>query len=235
MKHAVARSLTIGLLASLFLALHSPAQAREVGEPEVDVLFIGDSTTARYNDVTGSAKRGWWSIVAHQYRLELRLSAESGSGMLHHGRRCAGTRFGDRLKAVDQARPDIIFAIGGRNDYRYCVKGKAKRATQKQMRTAVKDYYRLLAKRADRLGVERDHVIVGTNWGTTLKKWRDPVKRAIKKYAKHYGFTYVALPTLKRSETVDGTHANKAGNERIARSLLDRKRVRAALRHARDH
>ena len=83
------------------------------------IVVVGDSITARYDDVPGSERQGWWSMVARHVDAPVETYAQSGSGYLRRGGLCNGTTFDQREKALEGS-PSILIIEGGRNDWAVC-------------------------------------------------------------------------------------------------------------------
>ncbi len=218
----VRRSAPLAVVALVFALLSgAPASSSVSGRT---MLVFGDSISSWYSDEKGSPSRAWWSFVGERLNMNVRVSAEPGSGYWDRGNLCGGTTFGDRLGQVARVRPDVVVVAGGRNDYRGCTgHGSQQRGIKRSSsEKAVKSYLGKLAAAVDRAGVPRSNVYVFTPWGTVIREKHYYIWRAQRKYAKAYGFKYVEVRFLDRKYTLDGTHPNEAGSRRLADGLLSK-------------
>lgn len=193
------------------------------------IMVIGDSITAWYRDKPGSAKQGWWSILARDPKVDasrIATYAEGGSGMNVRGNKCRGTSFGSRTKYVKAKDVDFLIIAGGRNDYNRCdSKNRKKRLTTTQQRAGIKKYMAHLDKHVREKKIPHDHVLVMTPWGKTQRSTGTKIQSYVKHYAEREGFTYVSTKTLPKSYTIDNKHPNLSGSKYLAkvmtRALLD--------------
>lgn len=97
--------------------------------PKPTIMVIGDSITARYNDIPGHANRGWWSFVGESLGANMTTWAESGTGILARGgaKYCKLmdknplTTHGYRTKrALRWYKFDGLIVEVGANDWRRC-------------------------------------------------------------------------------------------------------------------
>jgi len=206
------------------------------------VLVFGDSISAshRYTPY-GTAKRpqAWWAHVAQAASVpprEVMLSAESGSGLLMRGMSkgggtiCTGTTFRERLGDIATTRPDVIMVEVGRNDVRACQGGRPRRATAAERRAAAVRFFDALAAAADRQGVRRSNVYVLTAWGSAQSNFQVDVTTLYEAQVRARGFSWVPVPALVKSQTVDGTHPTAAGAKVLGTSVAHGSDVVTAIR-----
>lgn len=181
------------------------------------IVVVGDSITARYNDTPGHEEQGWWSVVARQYRADVRTYAQSGSGYLRPGLSCTGDRFPDRLWAFTGTPPSIFLIEGGRNDWATCVDGHLVPATDDQIRIAVERYMDMVK------GVMpiETRVLVLAPWGPNQAAEGIRVTELIRAAAAERGFEFVdTAGVLGPNHVIDGVHPNRAGNLAIADRVI---------------
>jgi lysophospholipase L1-like esterase len=221
-----------GVLAVILVVLGGiPADAAP--RPNGTLLVIGDSITARYDDVVGP-KRGWWSVVAEKAGMKAIVSAESGSGFLMRGATlpdgtaggtCSGSGFTQRLDVVKAVKPDAIVVAGGRNDFKICVAGKKRAATRAETKTAIATYMRNLSTLTRSLGIPASNVYVASPWGSAYADQGRYIRPWVKAFGELHGFTWLPTGTLASKYTLDGTHPNAAGNVELARRVLERSNI----------
>lgn len=229
-RTTVAATLAVTLLASVLLASPSAAKGKQR-----TMVVIGDSITWRYNNVHGSASRGWWSYLGSKLHLKVVRHAERGSGYGRRGKKsdgsnsCKGTTFAARL-TKKKVRRDIkaarvVILAGGVNDYRRCRWDP----TEKRWRLApsnpatIERQITLTMTRLAALRRRPTSVFVTAPWGSGKgvaadKEW---ITQLIEAEAKRHGFRYVdtAHGTLNGKRTNDGVHPNAAGNLRLYRDI----------------
>jgi lysophospholipase L1-like esterase len=236
-------AVSLAVLAALLLST-APAHAEEAAEPVPGprLMVVGDSISASWRyaeqaDADRGKIKAWWAYLGEAIGTEQHptISAQAGSGMLKRGSRsfediadvdatyggCSGTTFGERLQRVEETAPAVLVVEGGRNDFKICdSQGKSRAATTSETRSAVKRYFSDLKRVTNRLGMAPGNVFVVTPWGTTFVPQRDTVTYYVERYATHQGFTYVPLPVLAKSYTLDGTHPNAKGTKKVASMIL---------------
>ncbi|SKB07841.1 GDSL-type esterase/lipase family protein [Aeromicrobium choanae] len=191
------------------------------------VLVFGDSfsATRRYS-AAGTARRpkAWWAHVAAAAGLpasEVMVSAEGGSGLLARGhgekpQACTGSTFGERLTDLATTDPDVVIVEVGRNDTHRCRAGVRVMATAAERRDAAAAYFATLARLADRQGIPRSFVYVMTPWGSSGGAHKIATSTQYEALAKARGFTWIALPSLVRSQTIDAIHPTATGASTLA-------------------
>lgn len=205
------------------------------------VLVFGDSfsATRRYSaGGTRTRPKAWWAHVADAAGLpasEVMVSAEGGSGLLArgHGERleaCTGTTFGERLTDLATTDPDLVIVEVGRNDVHRCRAGVRVPATAAERRAAADAYFATLARLADRQGIPRSFVYVMTPWGSSGGAGKIATATQYEALAKARGFTWIALPSLVRSQTIDAIHPTAAGASTLAAWAMRGSDLTAAIR-----
>ena len=196
------------------------ATAGTCEDPEPRRLtVVGDSITARYNNIPGDPNEGWWSMVGTAMGYETTKVAMSGVGFLRKQPDCNGTRFGGLLRDVIASEPDIIIVAGGRNDWRDCASGAH------QSRAVVSDtifrYFRALDARLDDMGLYPNAVYMMSPWGAAASShmW---IRGEVKRQGEKFGFTWISTSYLQDGHgwTSDRTHPTLAGNVELARRAL---------------
>jgi lysophospholipase L1-like esterase len=187
------------------------------------LVIIGDSTAAWFSNAVGSRARGWWSFAAAELGLTPFVSAENGSGMWARGNKCQGTNFMDRLGELDAVASDTraVIVAGGRNDYHGCLNGSYKAIRRTSTEAAIRHYLEALATKVDALGIPREHVYVTTIWGATQRTYATYIWRQERAVAQELGFRYALVRYLDTQYTIDGTHPNLVGNQRIWTSIKE--------------
>ena len=215
-------TLTALTASAMTVGAGTAAATEVVPVPPAKVLFIGDSITARYNNVTGSGNRGWWSYLAADMKMTPVTSAQGRSGTLRRGGlNCVGTTFGDRLPDIAKTAPGVIVLAGGRNDAYYCLKGKTLRASRERTRVAVRDYFKKFAATVKAAKIPAKNVYVLTPWGSAAQADRTYIWTTYRTYARQYGFQWVPVSYLTDTYTVDATHPNTPGNKKLYRMVRD--------------
>ena len=183
-----------------------------------DIVVVGDSITARYDDVSGSPDQGWWSIVGRHAQARVDTYAQSGSGFLRRGARCSGTTFAERTAALDRPAPALFIIEGGRNDWAGCRDGQVTPATNAEIVAAVRGY---LQRVDDALPSSTRVIVLGPPWGPLQPVERVLVTSIVRQGADLHGFEFVdTTGTLPAENVVDGVHPNRAGNVAIARRVI---------------
>ncbi len=183
-----------------------------------DIVVVGDSITARYDDVAGSPDQGWWSFVGRHARARVDTYAQSGSGYLRPGARCSGTTFAERTAAFDRPAPAMFIIEGGRNDWAACRDGQVTPATNAEIVAAVRGYLRLVD---DTLPPSTRVIVMGPPWGPLQPVERVLVTNIVRQGADRYGFEFIdTAGTLPAEHVLDGVHPNRAGNIAIARRVI---------------
>lgn len=182
------------------------------------IVVVGDSISARYNDRPGDARQAWWSVTGRHFDASVRTYAQSGSGYLRPGHRCAGNRFIDRPDAFTGAAPSILIVEGGRNDWARCVRGAFVTSTDAQVRHAVDSYLGVLKTylpRSTRI------VVLGPPWGPRDRSDGVRVTRIIAAQARLHDMQFVSTSgALTADRVLDGIHPNRAGSLAIARRVI---------------
>jgi lysophospholipase L1-like esterase len=200
------------------------------------MVIIGDSITARYNDIVGSTSRGWWSYLGDKLDLRVIRHAERGSGFGKRGKSadgtnvCGGTTFYERLKRttvvanVKAAR--VVIVAGGVNDYMTCVYRDGAWKQVASTRADVEyEIHRTMLRLAELRPTSKSSVYITAPFGpyepvAATKAWIVPFIQA---EAKAAGFRYVdtANGTLYGNRTDDQVHPNAAGNLQLYRDLYN--------------
>ncbi|MFS0885034.1 SGNH/GDSL hydrolase family protein [Aeromicrobium sp. 179-A 4D2 NHS] len=113
------------------------------------IMVVGDSITARYNNIPGHANQGWWSMVGQRLNATMLTSAEAGTGIIARGgvEHCKLmdknplTNHGVRTRnALRKKKFDALIVEVGANDWRRCttVNKKVKVVTKVRQKTKVK-------------------------------------------------------------------------------------------------
>lgn len=223
MKKLIA-ALTLGLGVSLVAGIN-PAAADEA-RPNGTMLVLGDSISARYNDVAGDPMQGWWSMLAARTGRTPQVAAVSGSGMVK-SKLCgsADTRFNTRLGLVATPGISAIVVEGGRNDFRICHNGKPVLATRTESQLGIRLFNRDLARAARAAGIPGSRVYTMTPWGSAYTGYRDYIKGYMKRWADYYGVTYVEVGGMADEYTSDHTHPNLRGSKLLRDRMLRRSTV----------
>lgn len=183
------------------------------------IVVVGDSITARYNDVPGDEKQGWWSIVGRHFKAEVTTYAQSGSGYLRPGNVCLGNRFIDRQAAYTSEPPSLFIVEGGRNDWIDCVGGQYVRASDSAIEHAVDTYLSTLQTflpRSTRI------IVLGPPWGPADADQRDRVTSIIESVAKAHGIDFIPTTgSLTADGVLDGVHPNREGSVAIANHVIE--------------
>lgn len=224
----------IGVLAAAIgpLGIAAPATAAtEDDSVRPRILIIGDSITARYNDVPGSPRRGWWSYVGAVLDSDVITSAQSGTGFLSRGgaKECALTSknslttFATRVKReVTKVKPDTLIIAGGANDWRRCSNGTVKTTSSKVVRKQIHSFMKVLERQRAAAGIPRSRVLITDPRGSSRLAARSMVERILAKETKQHGFVYVRLTPLPDRQTRDRTHPNAAGSRALGLEFLSR-------------
>lgn len=182
------------------------------------IVVVGDSITARYNDVPGHAMQGWWSVVGRHYDAKVTTYAQSGSGYLRPGKQCTGNRFIDRQRAFTGEAPSLLIIEGGRNDWAACVEGHLVTSSDEAVEHAVDTYLGTLITflpRSTRI------IVMGPPWGPTDPQNGERVTRIIEAVTAKHGLEFIPTTgALTRSEVTDGVHPNRAGSVAIADRVI---------------
>lgn len=215
----IAKAVTVSTILSV-LVIPTSAQATTD-----DLVVIGDSISANYNNTKGSSKRAWWSYLAYNRDMTPRVYAVAGTGYnLRNQCDPASPTFYDRINTayisaiINQARQIIV--AGGVNDFRECNENGVMVTADPATRAAAID--RTLT-RLDQLIWNNSRVIITAPWGpaanrsaamedTTKQLWRG---------AKARGFKYIntSSGTLNSSNTYDGVHPTLEGSKAIYYTL----------------
>lgn len=183
-----------------------------------DIVVVGDSITARYEDVVGSPDQGWWSFVGRHARAPVDTYAQSGSGYLRAGARCSGTTFAERTAALDRPAPAMFIIEGGRNDWAACRAGQVTPASNAEIVGAVRGY---LKRVDDALPPSTRVIVMGPPWGPLQPVERVVVTSVVRQGAELHGFEFIdTTGTLPAENVLDGVHPNRAGNIAIARRVI---------------
>lgn len=183
-----------------------------------DIVVVGDSITARYEDSAGSPNQGWWSFVGRHARARVDTYAQSGSGFLRRGARCNGTTFAERSAAFDRPAPAMFIIEGGRNDWAVCRDGQVAQATNAEIVAAVRAYLELVD---DALPPSTRVIVLGPPWGPLQPIERVVVTSVVRQSAERHGFEFIdTTGTLPAENVLDGVHPNRAGNIAIARRVI---------------
>lgn len=234
---------TSALLALSLTSAPAPASDEEPAVPRHGsaghLMVVGDSISGRprYGPAGDpGTTTAWWAHVLAGLGpgWTYTISAQAGSGMLNRGnqrptdltelddtnRRCNGTTFGERLDQVVATRPTLLIVEGGRNDFKKCVKGTVRLATERDTVRAISRYLRDLGRVADSIGLPRRSVYVMAPWGVMYERHRDVVTVTMEQQAQVQGFGYIPLPVLPARELSDGTHPNSAGSRHLAAQVM---------------
>lgn len=183
-----------------------------------DIVVVGDSITARYDDVAGSPDQGWWSFVGRHVRARVDTYAQSGSGYLRPGARCSGTTFAQRTAALDRPAPAMFIIEGGRNDFAGCRDGRVTPASNAEIVSAVRGYLQLVD---DSLPPSTRVIVLGPPWGPLQPVERVLVTNIVRQGADRQGFEFIdTTGTLPAENVIDGVHPNRAGNIALARRVI---------------
>lgn len=183
------------------------------------IVVIGDSISARYNDDPGSSDQAWWSVVGRHYGASVAVFAESGSGYSRAGRHCTGTRFVDRLAAVDEATPKVVIVEGGRNDWAFCTGGSYSETTDTMVRTAVDRFLTTLQVTVD---PQTKIIVLGPPWGPSNASQQRRITSIIKASADRHQVMFIDTQgVFEGGHTVDGTHPDLAGSLELGKRVID--------------
>lgn len=181
------------------------------------IVVVGDSITARYDDVPGSERQGWWSMVARHVDAPVETYAQSGSGYLRRGGLCNGTTFDQREKALEGS-PSILIIEGGRNDWAVCRDDRVAVASNAEIADAVDGYFDLVA---DALPASTRVLVLGPPWGPLQPIARLRVTPIIERAATEHDFEFVdTAGTLTPAHVLDGVHPNRGGSIAIAKRVI---------------
>lgn len=196
----------------------SPAEADVPNRPNGNVVVIGDSMTARYDDEVGSPNRAMYSFLAEKLSMTPVTFAESGSGFYRRGidSSCTGTRYADRISRALAANPRVLLVQGGRNDYRGCTKPVSQATTEKYTRS----FLRSLALAADRSGLRRRDIYVHSPWGTTKVAEGKRIRPMIKQWTRYYGLIFISGTSMDRDDAPDGIHPDESGVQFLLAQVL---------------
>jgi len=187
--------------------------------PEKKLVVVGDSITARYNDISGDANEGWWSMVGHEMGYTPVKVAVSGVGFMRKQPDCSGIRFGGMLSQVIAEQPDILIIAGGRNDWRDCA--SSSHASEAKVRDHAFRYFRALNARLGLMGITSDDVYMMSPWGAAASShmW---IRSVVKDEGERFGFTWIPTSYLQDGHgwSVDRTHPTLAGNVELKRRVL---------------
>jgi lysophospholipase L1-like esterase len=219
------RSLLVALVTAVLIAPFLAWQGATGGErlpvshlAPRGIVVVGDSITARYNDVPGDQRQGWWSIAGRRFDATVTTYAQSGSGYLRPGAACTGNRFIDRPDAYAGPAPSLFIVEGGRNDWAVCRNGRHVTATDAQIDHAVGRYLDTLQAF---LPSSTRILVLGPPWGPVDPANRKRVTAIIRAQAAGHGIEFVDTSgTLTADRVVDGVHPNRAGSQAIARRVI---------------
>ena len=183
------------------------------------IVVVGDSITARYDDDEGEASQGWWSFVGRHFDAQVTTYAQSGSGYQRPGHRCGGTRFADRVEALEGPAPSVFIVEGGRNDWASCREGRLVVSTDADVQRAVDGYLasvRAALPRSTRI------VVLGPPWGPSDPWQQRRITSIVHTSALRNGLEYVDTGgTLDRADRVlDGVHPNRAGSRALGEAVI---------------
>lgn len=186
--------------------------------PAPEIVVVGDSITARYDDVAGSPDQGWWSFVGRHARASVDTYAQSGSGFLRRGAHCRGTTFAERTAALERPAPAMFIIEGGRNDWAACHDRQVTPATNAEIVTAIRGYLKLVD---DTLPPSTRVIVLGPPWGPLQPIERVVVTGVVRQSAELHDFEFIdTTGTLPAENVLDGVHPNRAGNIAIARRVI---------------
>lgn len=209
--------------------------SRQVAPPPTPVvLVVGDSITARYNNIRGHQNRGWWSIVGERWNARMVTMAQAGTGVIARGgaASCALgsknrlTTFGYRTqRGLRTVKADALIVAGGANDWRRCgpvKKGKSKLVnnTDALIRAQMRKYLTTVKTEIRAAGLPASQVLFMTPRGPDRKRDRDRVVVIFAQEVHRAGFKYIDSNIIPASYTVDRTHPNLAGNQWLADLFL---------------
>lgn len=181
------------------------------------IVVVGDSITARYDDVPGSPRQGWWSMVARHVDAPVETYAQSGSGYLRRGGWCDGTTFGEREKALSGS-PSLLIIEGGRNDWAVCREDRVAVSTNAEIAEAVNGYFDLVATT---LPASTRVLVLGPPWGPVQPVAQLRVTPIIERAAIEHDFEFVdTAGILPPAHVLDGIHPNRAGSIAIAKRVI---------------
>ena len=234
----IAALLTVLVTISAGMLTASPSQAALSTRTMVvigDSISSGASNHVAYNNIVGSAWRGWWSFLGADTGLRPVVYAEPGSGYSRPGKNadgtgaCTGSTFEKRLKrdsvATQVKAARIVVLEGGINDYRKInADGTCSTATLTQagLEAQLRPYVHSTMKRLAAMRKDPKTVYVTVPWGRNSKEWRTTITGVIRSEALSFGFRYIDTATstlVDKSRTYDGTHPNLAGSKAIAAAL----------------
>lgn len=183
------------------------------------IVVVGDSITARYNDTPGDASQGWWSMVGRHYDASVKTYAQSGSGYLRPGWKCAGDRFVDRWGAFTVGAPSLLIVEGGRNDWSECRNGRFVAAPDEMIEHAIDAYLntlRTFLPQSTRI------VVMGPPWGPVDPETGVRVTAIIESVAKRHGLEFISMDgSLTQARVLDGIHPNRQGSAAIAQRVIE--------------
>lgn len=181
------------------------------------IVVVGDSITARYDDVPGSDRQGWWSMVARHVDAPVETYAQSGSGYLRRGGLCNGTTFDQREKALGGS-PSILIIEGGRNDWAVCRNDRVAIASNAEIADAVNHYFDLVAAA---MPASTRVLVVGPPWGPLQPIAQLRVTPIIERAAERHDFEFVdTTGALSPAHVLDGIHPNRGGSVAIAKRVI---------------
>lgn len=183
------------------------------------IVVVGDSITARYDDIPGSRYQAWWSIVGRHFGTTVTTFAQSGSGFLRPGEACTGDTFIDRHEALAGPAPSLFIVEGGRNDWARCDDGLLVRADDVEIAHAVNRYFDALKTF---LPASTRVVVLGPPWGPLDPENGVRVTGIVAAAAQDHGFAFIGTDGLLTANHVhDGIHPNLAGSRAIAARVID--------------
>lgn len=220
------RSVILSVVAALLMAPFIAWQGASGGERATTssplaphgIVVVGDSITARYNDVPGDQDQGWWSIVGRHFDATVTPYAQSGSGYLRPGLDCTGNTFIDRPDAYTGPAPSLLIVEGGRNDWATCQGGQFVTAPDEVIAHAIDRYLDTLQTflpKSTRI------IVLGPPWGPLDPANGQRVTAIVRAQAKQHGLRFISTRgALTADRVVDGVHPNREGSLTIARRVI---------------
>lgn len=205
---------------SAFVLVPSAAHLVRASAGSPGIAVVGDSITARYNDVDGSPRQAWWSFVGRHYHLHVTTYAQSGSGFQRPGLACSGDTFRQRLDELRKHPPEIVLVEGGRNDWARCRSGYLVVASNARIRRSVDGF---LTDLQSALPPRTEIFVLGPPWGSIDAAQRDRVTAIVRTAANRHHMLFIDTDDVFEGGllTLDGVHPNLAGSRALGARVID--------------